>query len=212
MTCCLKLRERDLLLLEGLALRVRMIGQRQAAEAFWNGHLANARRRLRQLAVEGMLDRQVILSQPLPEIITPVARWQPASSIPDSNQIAFQLQERWRFRSLRPTVVYFPTKQTIQYFGGRERSRSRFTQFTHDLGVTAIWLRYLAESNSHQSLWVGEDILSPSRVGQKLPDAALVDAHSEPTLLIEFGGRYGAERVSAFHDDAAQRGLPYQLW
>ena len=212
MTTTLRYRDRDLLLLEALALRVRLIGQRQAAEAFWSGHLANARRRLKQLTNDGMLSRSIVNSQPLPELNVPVVRWQPGQTFPDSDRVAFQLQSRWRYRSLRPTVVYFPTEKTITHFGGRARSQSILTQITHDLGVTAVWLRYAQQAESHSSIWVGEDILAPTRVGQKLPDAALVDQHGEPTLLIEFGGSYGPTRVSDFHDDAVARGLPYQLW
>ncbi len=212
MTNLLRLRNRDLQLLEALALRVRLIGQRQAADAFWSGHLANTRRRLQQLSATGMLTRHVVNAQPLPEVIDPIVRWQPGQPIPNADRTAFQLQSRWRFRSLRPTVVYFPTERTITEFEGRPRSQTLLTQITHDLGVTAVWLRYAQQNSTLTSLWVGEDILAPSRVDQKLPDAALVDQHGEPTLLIEFGGSYGAARVADFHDDAAARGLPYHLW
>lgn len=208
----LQLRQRDEVLLEALALRVRVLGQRQAADAFWSSHVANARRRLQQLVNAGMLSRAIVPAQPLPELIQPIVRWQPGQSMPDANQVAFQLQSRWRFRSLRPTVVYFPTEKTILQFGGRVRSQNKTTQITHDLGVTATWIRYFQQSNRMTSVWVGEEVLAPTRINQKLPDAALVDQQGEPTLLIEFGGSYAAARVAAFHDDAAFRQLPYHLW
>ena len=208
----LQLRQRDEVLLEALALRVRVLGQRQAADAFWSSHVANARRRLQQLANAGMLSRAIVPAQPLPELIQPIIRWQPGQPMPDANQVAFQLQNRWRFRSLRPTVVYFPTEKTILQFGGRVRSQNKTTQITHDLGVTATWIRYFQQSHRMTSVWVGEEVLAPTRINQKLPDAALVNQHGEPTLLIEFGGSYAAARVAAFHDDATFRQLPYHLW
>lgn len=208
----LRFRERDLTLLEALALRVRLVGQRQAADAFWQGHLANTRRRLSQLAENGMVMRSVVNSQPLPELLEPVVRWQPGQPKPAPDRVAFQLQRRWKYRALRPTVVYFPTERTIAQFGGRERSQTKLTQVTHDLGVTAVWLRYSQQDSSMTAMWVGEDILAPTRIDQKLPDAALVDQHGDPRLLIEFGGSYGPARVEDFHDDAAARGLPYHLW
>lgn len=208
----LRLHRRDLLLLEALALRIRLVGQRQAAEAFWAGHLANARRRLTQLVQTGFLIRAIVNAQPLPELLTPVLRWQPGQPDPDAQQVSFQLKSRWRYRALRPTVVFFATETTIAQFGGRERSRTLVTQTTHDLGVTSVWLRFYQESTSSAQMWVGEDILAPSRVGQKLPDAALVNAHGDPILLIEFGGSYGPQRVKDFHDDASARRLSYQLW
>lgn len=208
----LRLSPRDLVLLEGLALRVRLMGQRQVADALWASHLANARRRLSRLVAEGMIARQVLPARPLPELTEPIVRWQPGQTIPNSDAIAFQLQSRWKFRALRPTVVYFPTSLTVTYFGGRERPPSMTTHTTHDLGVTAVWLRFLNHSRELALTWIGEDILAPSRIGQKLPDAALVDAAGEPTMLVEFGGSYGPARVADFHDDAAARGLPYQIW
>lgn len=120
----LRLSQRDLTLLEALALRVRLVGQRQAAEALWASHLANARRRLRRLVREGMITREVLPAMPLPELNEPVVRWQPGQAAPRSDVISFQLQSRWRFRALRPTVVYFPTSMTVTYFGGRERPQS----------------------------------------------------------------------------------------
>ena len=181
----LRLSQRDLVLLEGLALRVRLMGQRQVAEALWVSHLANARRRLSQLVSEGMIARQVLPARPLPELTEPIVRWQPGQAIPNSDAIAFQLQSRWKFRALRPTVVYFPTSLTVTYFGGRERPQSMTTHTTHDLGVTAVWLRFLNHSRELALTWVGEDLLAPSRVGQKLPDAALVDASGEPTMHVD---------------------------
>jgi hypothetical protein len=212
MIVSLRFRQRDLTLLEAMALRVRLIGQRQVADAFWRGHLANARRRLAQLSSNGMMTRSIVNAQPLPELMEPVVRWQPGQSEPSPDRVAFQLQSRWKFRALRPTVVYFPTEKTITQFGGRARSQIKLTQVTHDLGVTAVWLRYTQQDSSKSVMWVGEDILAPTRIDQKLPDAALVDQHGEPKLLVEFGGSYGPARVAEFHNDAAARGLPYHLW
>ena len=212
MIVSLRFRQRDLTLLEAMALRVRLVGQRQVADAFWRGHLANARRRLAQLSSYGMMTRSIVNAQPLPELMEPVVRWQPGQSEPSHDRVAFQLQSRWKFRALRPTVVYFPTEKTITQFGGRARSQIKLTQVTHDLGVTAVWLRYTQQDSSKSVMWVGEDILAPTRIDQKLPDAALVDQHGEPKLLVEFGGSYGPARVAEFHNDAAARGLPYHLW
>jgi len=55
-------------------------------------------------------------------------------------------------------------------------------------------------------------MLTGIEAGESVPDAVLVDQHEQPAVLIEFGGDYAADRVAAFHDDAAGRGLPYQIW
>ncbi len=212
MTPFVRLGRRDLVLLEALALRVRLVGQRQIAETLWSSHLANARRRLSCLTQDGLLERQIIPARPLPDLTEPVVRWQPGQPPPHFDAVAFQLQSRWRYRALRPTVVYFPTPQTIAYFGGPDRPPPKVTQITHDLGVTAMWLRFHLHSPELAAHWMGEDVLAESRVGQKVPDAALLNSHGEPEMLVEFGGAYGASRVSDFHADAAARDLPYQIW
>ncbi len=211
MSQLLRVGRRDLELLEALALRVRVVGQRQIAEALWGSHLANARRRLSRLTQEGLLSKQAVLARPLPELFEPVVRWQPGQQAPHSESIAFQLQSRWKYRCLRSTVVYFPTAQTITWFGGHQKAQP-VSQITHDLGVTAVWLRFHLCSPALADRWTGEGVLAASRIGQKLPDAALLDNNGEPEILIEFGGAYAASRVAEFHNDAAARGLPYQIW
>ena len=208
----LRLRHRDMILLEALALRIRLISQKQAAEAFWECHIPNARRRLKQLAVAEFLQRASAPAQPLPEMVQPVVRWQPGQEPPNANRVSYRLKQRWKFRVLIPTIVYCATERTVLQFGGKARSQNKVTQVTHDLGLTATWIRYYQESSRETSFWVGEDVLAPTRRRQKLPDAALLDRSGNPALLIEFGGSYAADRVAAFHEDAASRQLPYHLW
>ncbi len=212
MTGTVRIGQRDLVLLEALALRVRLLGQRQIADALWSSHLANARRRLSRLAEDGLLVKQIVPARPLPEFYDPVVRWQPGQQPPHFGAIAYQLQNRWKFRALRPTVVYFPTAQTVTQFGGGDRSRSMVTQVTHDLGVTAVWLRFHLHSPKLAANWSGEDLLASSPLGQKQPDAALLNSAGDPEMLIEFGGAYGATRIAEFHNYAAACGLPYQIW
>ncbi len=59
--------------------------------------------------------------------------------------------------------------------------------------------------------WRGEDLMAHTRLGQKLPDAFIVDDQEQVIWVIEFGGGYDAERVEAFHQDCVSRNLPYQL-
>ena len=62
------------------------------------------------------------------------------------------------------------------------------------------------------SAWRNEDLILESEQGDAIPDAVIIDSHDQPVMLIEFGGDYAADRISAFHDDAAMRGTPYQIW
>ena len=50
------------------------------------------------------------------------------------------------------------------------------------------------------------------RVGEKRPDAFIVNVQGQVESVIEFGGDYDRSRVEAFHRDCAERNLPYELW
>lgn len=64
-----------------------------------------------------------------------------------------------------------------------------------------------------EKLWIDEDRLAPHRRRQKLPDAILAPSPAaKPLLILEFGGRYDKRRLLAFHEDAAERGVPYEIW
>ena len=209
MTAKLRLSARDQLLLRALSLQVRLFSQRQLAEAFWNGDIANTRRRLRRLDQVGLIERKRTLTRPLPEMLAPVTQWQPGEPEPDAGATAFQLQRRWRFQSLRSTVIVVPTQRTIDHFGGRANA-SITAQLSHDLGVAAIWLWFQVHQPNQAQCWRGENWLDDT--GSAKPDAVLLDEQEQPTQWIEFGGDYSAERIAALHDAAAQQRLPYQIW
>lgn len=204
-------RDKDIVM--ALVLFVRLFHQRQIAEHWYGGDVTNTRRSLKRLAATGLLQRLTVLARPLPPLLAPLAEWRPGLAVPDSGAIAYRCQRRWQGRPPRPSTAWIATEQAAQLFGGVRRGELKQpTQATHDLGVAAVWLRLREVSPEWSAGWRGEDLLASTRSGQKLPDAFLVDARGEVACVIEFGGGYDAERVQAFHDDCAARGLPYQLW
>lgn len=202
---------RDLLVLRGLSLQVRVLGQRQLADTLWHGDIANARRRMRRLVELGLVERHAVLARPLPDLLSPLVQWHPGQTEPDAGHVAFELQSRWKYRSLRSTVLYTPTKTTVEHFGGRVK-RPLSTQVSHDLGVAAIWLWYCEHHFDRIATWRGEDTLSDVEHGQSVPDAVLLGRDERPAVWIEFGGDYTADRVAAFHDSAASQFVSYQIW
>jgi len=211
MTRLTQLTDRDLTVLRALSLQVRLFGQRQLAESLWHGDIANARRRLRRFVEQGLIERRVALARPLPDLLGPICQWQPGQPDPDAGRIAFHLQSRWRYQALRSTVVFVPTRTVIDHFGGRGKA-TLSSQVSHDLGVAAVWLWFYGHRPNSARAWRGEDLLTENERGQSLPDAVLIGHDDQPAMLIEFGGDYGTDRISAFHDDAVLRGLPYQIW
>lgn len=206
---------RDRELLQALTLKVRLFSLRQIAEHWFGQDVANARRRLRQLELAGLLQRVTLAARPTPPLFEPIVVWQPGNAAPDFGRAAWQIESRWHDRPVRHCATYIATAKTANAFGGKARGElKRPLQATHDLGVAAIWLRLRVVSPQLAAAWRGEDLLAHTRrgPGDKLPDAFLVDVAGEVVSVIEFGGSYDAARVQAFHADCARRQLPYQLW
>lgn len=213
MTRALYVTRRDQELLQALCLKVRLFGQRQVADDFFEGALANARRRLKQLAANELLTRMTVLARAVPVLESPLASWRPGDSAPDFGQVAYRCQHRWRQRPTRPCSVWIATEKAAQLYGGVRRGDLKNpTQATHDLGVAAVWLRLRHVAPQWAAAWRGEDLMAQTRIGEKLPDAFIVDAQEQVAWVIEFGGGYDSERVRAFHEDCASRNLPYHLW
>lgn len=205
--------ERDRELVETLTLRVRLISPDQAARTWWTSTATGprlARRRLDSLAAAGFLRRMVVHAHPELELVRPIAVWSPGEPAPAFGGIAYRLQKRWK-QPIVQSVVFVATPRAARLFGGRAPGLKRPLQATHDLHMTTVYLKVLAERPGVAAEWMSEDILAPMRRGEKLPDA-LVVRFGKPALVVEFGGAYDAERVERVHKDCVQRHLPYELW
>lgn len=206
------LTDRDRDVLQALLIKVRLFSLRQIAAGWWEGEIANTRRRLRGLAGNLLATRVTVLARPLSPLEGPVAIWRPGQSPPRFGQVAHELKSRWT-RPVRRCAAWIATPRAANLLGGVARERLKNpSQSSHDLGVAAVWLWFRRTSPAWAEAWQGEDLWADSRRGEKLPDAFIVGRDSEPVCAIEFGGSYDATRVEAFHDDCADRDLPYQIW
>lgn len=213
MTDPLHFTDRDRELLQALSQKVRLFSQRQLADDFWNGELANARRRLKRLEQAGLVTKVTVLARSLPSLDAPLVSWRPDEPAPDFGAIAYRCQARWKSRAVRPTSAWMISETGARAFGGVSRGELRHaTQATHDLGVTAVWLRLRQVAPQWAAAWRGEDVMAETRHGQKLPDGFIVDQTGNVAWIIEFAGAYDAERVRTVHQDCEDRRLPYQLW
>ena len=116
----LKPRDRDLLL--ALVQKVRLFSQKQIAEHWWTGEIANARRRMKVLSRAGLVQRITVPARTLPPIEAPLVTWQYDQAMPDFGQVAYQLQARWKRRAVRPTTAYMATERAAH---GGQRLRWR---------------------------------------------------------------------------------------
>lgn len=206
---------RDSQILTTLASHVRLLSFGQIADAWWPGTNAgqrHLRRRLRELCNRQLLARLEVQARPLLPLATPVATWHPGQAPPDYGPLAWTLWKRWQTPPQR-TVVYVARPQLTNRLGGvATGTLHNLAAVSHDLHVAQLYVRLLIHEPELARLWVSEDVLAPTRIGQKLPDAVLQDSSGRPRLVMEFGGAYPPERLAAFHEDCAHRRLPYEIW
>ncbi len=193
-----------------------MVMLTQVASTWWPNSKSSielARRRLSVLIENGLLTTATVTAAKLPEIVRPIASWSPGDLEPDLGAIAWKLQSRW-IEPPRQCRAYLATSLAAKHFGGRANGKLKHQyQATHDLGLTEVYLRLRQDRPELLPYWLGEDLVAPYRLRQKLPDAIIAESPSAtPKLVIEFGGSYDKQRVTNFHRDCQDRALPYEIW
>lgn len=208
------LSDRDRVLLQVLLRRVRVFSVTQAARTFWPGAskpLAVAARRLRELEAQGLLGRHAILAHPEIEIPKASLVWRPGQEDPDFGALAYRLQSRWTKDPVSVPVVA-ATKAAEARLGGHGGRRIRLREGTHELHLTHVYLRMLAENPQRAATWVSEAELFARGAGrwEPLPDAMVFDDGS-PTV-IEFGGTYSKAKLERHHHFFVEHRVRYELW
>ena len=213
MTIPLRLTQRDHEIRLALVQKLRLLSQRQIADHWWNGDLANTRKRLKRLAEHEWLVAISTQARPTPVLESPLVTWRPGENAPEFGQVAYQCQERWRTRPSRPSMVWIASERSSQLLGGVRRGELKNPlQVTHDLGVAAVWLRLRECAPMWAAAWRSEDLMAHTRCGEKIPDAFIMDEHERVLWVIEFAGAYDAGRIRDFHLDCVSHSLGYQLW
>ncbi len=210
------LTDRDLQLLETLALKVRMFTLEQIASGWWGTTtrtLFNARRRLHQLIKAGFLLRYTLDARPLLASARPVFSWSPGEPPPEAEAISWKLQSRWaEGKPSRPTKIYMASQRAVNLFGGYGGHLKDPFSATHDLHMGQVYLYYFHHRPREAARWLGEDAFEKAGYGIKDPDAFICNEQGERIRVVDFGGSYDASRVAAFHVYCWERYLPYELW
>ncbi len=207
--------ERDEEIIRALLRKIRIISLEQITRAWWPDTTAgrtNAKRRVRELVEHKLLVRESVFARPLLALEAPVFSWKPGKPGPDYGQLSYRLQSRWTTEPRR-TTVYLASRRAANIFGATVPGRVKNpSHVTHDLHLSELYFKTLKDEPKLAQAWAGEDVIAPTRVHQKLPDAILLNEKGEPRLVMEFGGAYPPDRVQAFHEDCEARALPYELW
>lgn len=187
-------------LARALSVCVRCMSLRQVADSFTRSDLDNARRALKGLK-HWVVEHQ-LLARVTPKLIEPLIGQDDDN--PDFEAVSYALVTRQGKAITRMTTMYCATPQALKVFGGRAKLRPH--QVSHDLGVSAIYLKYLEQWPELAQAWRGEDFLRWQRFRQTLPDAFVGD------VCVEYGGCYSPERVQSLFEDCIKRKVRLELW
>jgi len=206
---------RDQQIQRALALKVRYFSLRQIAECWWPDAKQPevlAQRGLRQLVLDGLIERLTPMTGPMLDLAAPLLSWHQGQLDPDFGAVSWRLQSRWPQVPLTPTTIYRNSARTNSMYGGPDDPKAvKIDQVTHDLHVSAVYLHFLRHRPDEAEFWVGEDLRPKSGFRLKDPDAIL-ERPDGSLHVVEFGGKYDTDRFRAFHVDCAKRGRSYELW
>jgi len=187
----------------------------QAAFAWWPDCVTAtdaARRRLRQLARQGWLDRYRICARPLLSLSGPLLIWNPGDETPNLGSLAWKLRSRWK-ESAHFAEVFVASSCTLRSHAiYRKPGIKNYCQTTHDLHVTSVFVHMLRNRPGLARDWVGEDEIARRNQRGVRPDALIIAESGRTSLVVEFGGAYQKGRVEHIHAYAEANSLPYEIW
>jgi len=212
----LRIAKRDREILTTLTRRVRVLSLAQIGRT-WFGDAGNpadaARRRIGQLAEEGLVTLTTAMAHPELPLDAPQFTWRPGDAEPEFGPLAYRLQSRW-CRPVQSTTLVLAAKLANHRFGGYVGGRApRRSEVTHDLHLAAVYLWFLAHRPAFAKRWMSEHEQYALGGGRnaRLPDAIAPHRRDrQKDLVIEFGGAYSKAKLQEFHDELSH--LAYQIW
>ena len=170
-----------------LVTKIRVITVAQAARTWWGNSLsarATAKRQLDSLVTRGDLLKYILRAHPEQPLPKPVWSWNPGEPEPPYGVLSYRLRKRWT-EPLVPTIVYVASTRSARLYAGSGGRLAHPLQVTHDLHVSALYVRLLRTEPDKAAQWVSEDVLAPLLRGKKIPDAELRDEWGETIKVIE---------------------------
>lgn len=208
------LTERDAEILSVLTQRVRVLSAEQLGRTWWKGCATptqQATARMKTLEEAGLVISYRALAHPEIQLPEPVIRWGPGDQEPAFGPASYRLQSRWT-KPFVSTTCFVASKRAGRVSGGFGGRRSRTSEQTHDIHLSAVFLRYRAAAPDLVPRWTSEAAILRNRDHRrgKLPDAMVVDG--DYCRIIEFGGSYGKKKIEAFHNHCLNEDIPYEIW
>lgn len=178
----------------------------QAARG-WLISLDHARRLLRVLTEEGLLEADSVHAVPPGGLSDALIVWHPGEPAPRFGSLSHAARRR-AGRETHRLTVYRATSCAARLFGGSPPEHCRF-KATHDLLLTEVYLRHRQRSSAP---WLRGDLYC-SRM-PRVPDAFLLRDRTirDIDYAIEVLGCYSSRRIRGFHEFCESQDLKYQLW
>lgn len=199
-------------LIDALTLRVRAVTIPQGMKLMNIRDPANYRRLLRPLVEADLVRVVTVLAKPVPELREPLLASGGAVHPGAFAEVLRRARERWAALPAVPTRCVVATRRGGNLFGIHRNGRpAKNLQCTHDLAVAGALLAALAGGCPIER-WSGEDC-AHFPLGEKVPDAIIVDAGGRPERVIEIvGADYDQERLASIRQHCQTRGVGYELW
>ena len=160
------------------------------------------------LVRSGLVVADIIEIYDIPMPPGPLFEWKPLQPTPafeQFSQLAELLANRWS-NLLRTVTIYQASREAANLFGASTvDSTKRSSDWSHDLFISDVFLRYRQTRKPDAANWLGESFVPKFGTkikGMKDPDAfLLIDGRIE--RVVEIGGKYTAEHLLALHDHCA---------
>lgn len=204
---------RDLDILETLTRRVRLVSIDRIRRIWWSRQATcrNARRRFRQLARAGFVQRRIVNVDSPIEVRVPLAAWRRGMPSPDPLAVSRADRKRWHGTAM-PTELFTATRRTANLFGSSAVGLPKLFQRDQSLLLAEVYVLYRTTRPELAQDWLGEDALCKGGYRIKAPDAFLVDDCGKPYRVIKAGGLYAPRRIEAFHEQCVLDDLSHELW
>ena len=200
-------------ILRVLADSIRVLTLRQIAKTWWTDTRwgrTRASAAMNDLAREGWLHVQRLLSRTIQSFVDPLVDWQPKDRRPDFASVARRLHRR-AMVAAKPVKVVYAAKRAVTFFGNGRAPAIKLTQMTHDLNVSELYLHY-RRNGFARCLWLSEDRLPRDWPLRERPDALLKNHRGQLLRAVEYGGDYPVSRLVELHTGLASINLGYHLW
>lgn len=169
------LTHRDLDILETLTRRLRLLAIAQVQRVWWPTHMSCrvARRRMRQLAVAGLVCRTIVNAHPLLPVEGPLGVWQPGDGEPEdrepnAHRISRQDRDRWR-QSSGPIEVFTATRRTANLFGSTAGRLPPMLHRDHDLLLAQVFTFYRTFDRKRPAVVSAKMPYPRPAIGSKIP-------------------------------------------